>query len=212
MGRFKAVGIGLSAALLGAAGAVSAQGLAQPTAERFVLSGVILLDGERGWAWLEEPKLTGNQVVAVRTGGAIGPYRLTRVFDDRVELDGPSGKVLIPLYSPSGRGAASTAVASAASDPSRSVPTPLPETAPTGQPAVPSVASPTPPAWRSRDPERRKTQGAAAAKQGEEEARATADGRAEKVANVPSSNPNALAIPIGDPRRRDALHTLFGGR
>jgi hypothetical protein len=67
-------------------------------AESFVLTGLVLLS-ERGdgIAYLVEPSITKNQVVAVRRGDTIGPYRLTRIADDRVELEGPSGTVVIPV-------------------------------------------------------------------------------------------------------------------
>jgi hypothetical protein len=67
-------------------------------AEQFVLSGV-LVDGEGGGrAWLLEPTLTQNRVIAVRPGDTVGPYRLTTILDDRVEMEGPAGKILVPLY------------------------------------------------------------------------------------------------------------------
>jgi hypothetical protein len=79
--------------------------------EQFILNGVIV-DGEQGIAWLFEPTLTPNEVIALRPGESIGPYRLTKVLDDRVEMEGPSGTVMIPLYS-SGAGVPPTAVVSA---------------------------------------------------------------------------------------------------
>lgn len=50
-----------------------------------------------GRAWLQEPSLTRNEIVSVRLGEEIGPYRLTGIFNDRVELAGPSGKFSVRL-------------------------------------------------------------------------------------------------------------------
>jgi uncharacterized membrane protein YgcG len=75
-------------------------GLAQtqpPAAEKFVLSGVIVFEGGKGLAWIQEPTLTGNQVIPLRPGDTLGPYRLSKVLEDRVELDGPAGTVLVPV-------------------------------------------------------------------------------------------------------------------
>ena len=68
---------------------------------RFVLSGVVVVEGG-GRAWLQEPTLTKNEIVSVRPGDSIGPYRLTKVFDDRVELEGPRGSFAVRLAGPSG--------------------------------------------------------------------------------------------------------------
>lgn len=73
-----------------AAGSADAQG------PRFTLSGVVVVEGG-GRAWLQEPQLTQNQPVAVRPGESIGPYRLTKVLEDRVELEGPGGKISVLL-------------------------------------------------------------------------------------------------------------------
>jgi hypothetical protein len=94
--------------LLGAAGAgVSAQPGA-PGAERFILSGLVVWSGNEGVAWLQEPELTRNQIVALRIGESVGSWKLTRFLDNGVELDGPAGKVLVPLQN---AGAGGTAVA-----------------------------------------------------------------------------------------------------
>ena len=71
--------------------------------ERFVLSGVILYEGG-GLAWLQEPSLTGDRAVALRLSDSIGPYRLTKILDDRVELEGPTGTILVPVYNAQGSG------------------------------------------------------------------------------------------------------------
>jgi hypothetical protein len=75
-----------------AAGAAYAQ-----SNERFVLSGLISIEGDRGLAWLQEPTYTNDKIIVVRVGDNIGPYRLTKILDDQIELVGPAGKVAIPL-------------------------------------------------------------------------------------------------------------------
>ena len=86
------------AALVGAdAGGVDAQ-----SGERFVLTGVVFVEGGAGRAWLLEPTLTQNQVVPLRPGDSLGPYRLTKVLEDRVELEGPAGTFSVRLTGPSG--------------------------------------------------------------------------------------------------------------
>lgn len=78
-----------------AAGVADAQSVA-PAGPRFMLSGVVVVEGG-GRAWLQEPVLTQNQIVAVRPGENIGPYRLTKILDDRVELTGPNGTFVVLL-------------------------------------------------------------------------------------------------------------------
>jgi hypothetical protein len=92
-----------------APGITLAQAKGQPGKESFVLTGVIHMEGGGGLAYLQEPTLTKNAIVAVRQGGNIGPYKLTKIFEDRVELEGPSGTILVPLHGGSG-----TAVAAGA--------------------------------------------------------------------------------------------------
>ncbi len=98
----RAVFAAACAAVAFAPGTVLAQNPApaqgQPSTEKFVLSGVVVVEGGRGLAWIQEPTLTGNQVVPLRPGERLGPYQLIRVLDDRVELEGPAGTVLVPVY------------------------------------------------------------------------------------------------------------------
>ena len=75
-----------------AAGAATAQSVGP----QFMLSGVVVVEGG-GRAWLQEPVLTQNQVVSLRPGESIGPYRLTKILDDRVELVGPNGTFSVML-------------------------------------------------------------------------------------------------------------------
>src|SRR5262245_11691230 len=99
--------VGASVSIAG--GNVHAQGKAQSAGENFTLSGVIYMEGGGGLAYLQEPKLTNNAIVAVRAGGTLGPYKLTKIFQNRVELEGPKGTILVPLYG----GGGETAVAAA---------------------------------------------------------------------------------------------------
>jgi hypothetical protein len=75
---------------------VTAVGSAHAQGPRFTLSGVVVVEGG-GRAWLQEPQLTNNQPVSVRPGESIGPYRLTKVLEDRVELEGPGGAISVLL-------------------------------------------------------------------------------------------------------------------
>lgn len=87
------------AAVLSALCGATATGSAQVGApvERFVLSGLVVSDGGEGVAWLEESNLTQGRVVALRRGDNLGPWKLTRILEDRVELEGPAGKVFVPV-------------------------------------------------------------------------------------------------------------------
>lgn len=69
---------------------------AQSVTPRFTLTGVVVVEGG-GRAWLQEPSLTKDQTVALRPGESIGPYRLTKILDDRVELAGPHGTFVVLL-------------------------------------------------------------------------------------------------------------------
>src|SRR5215510_687023 len=68
-----------------------------PPREQFVLTGLVYVEGGRGLAWLQEPTFTNNQIVTVRLGDRVGPYRLTKIMEDQVELEGPGGKLSVPL-------------------------------------------------------------------------------------------------------------------
>src|SRR5262245_50839954 len=97
-------------AILAAAGVAGAQ-----SGPRFILSGVVVVEGG-GRAWLQEPNWTKNQTVAVRLGESIGPYRLMKILDDRVELAGPEGGFVVLLA-----GVQAPAVAAPAGPPPRPV-------------------------------------------------------------------------------------------
>ena len=95
---------------------------------RFTLSGVVVVEGG-GRAWLQEPQLTKNQPVAVRPGESIGPYRLTKVLEDRVELEGPGGTISVLLA-----GVQAPPTGAAASAPRPLPPAPAAAAAPTTGP------------------------------------------------------------------------------
>ncbi len=104
----------ISTVLLALFGATAAGVSGQPStlgAERFVLTGLLVWSGKEGVAWLQEPDLTQNQIVTLRIGESVGPWTLTRFLDNGVELEGPAGKVLVPLQNVGGGG---TAVAAGA--------------------------------------------------------------------------------------------------
>lgn len=104
---------------------------------QFTLTGVVVVEGG-GRAWLQEPQLTQNQTIALRPGESIGPYRLTKIFDDRVELSGPAGAVVVPLAGVSGP-------ATAAAPAPRPSPPPPAEPAPTTGPDRVVILPPGPP-------------------------------------------------------------------
>ena len=204
--RFMAVAAVLSAVIGGAAGNVDGQG--PPAAEKFVLSGVIFFDGWSGLAWLQEPTLTGNQVVAVPQGGTVGQYRLTRILADRVELEGPAGKILVPIHNV--RGAAGPAVASAA---------PAAPVSPPGAGAAPVAAAVSQPPGSSRlGPEVPKDAGVQQTtgvqekvghqEEHQQQARAPEPGPTNPFAN----NPSVRFFPSGDPRRMEGFQAILGGR
>ena len=128
------------AAVVGAgtqSGWAQGRGAGAEPGERFVLSGVIIHEGG-GIAWIQEPSLTGNQTVAVRLSDSIGPYRLTKILDDRIELQGPGGTVLVPVYG--GQAAPGPAVAMTGDGAAAPA---TPHTSGPGQPTVvPQGASP----------------------------------------------------------------------
>ena len=80
------------------------------TQPQFTLTGVVVVEGG-GRAWLQEPELTQNQPVGMRPGETIGAYRLTKIFEDRVELVGPSGPFSVLLAGVAGPAAPAAAMA-----------------------------------------------------------------------------------------------------
>jgi hypothetical protein len=136
--------MGVLAALLGP---LPARGQApRPGEEQFVAVGVMLVDGAPGLAWLLEPRLTQNRPMAVRQGESIGPYQVTRILDDRVELTGPGGPVWVPLLTTGGSVVASAGPIGPSAAPA-TTPTPTRSRASadvSAAPAMPAGASPLP--------------------------------------------------------------------
>jgi hypothetical protein len=212
-------------------GAVAESAYAQssaPPTERFVLSGVVFVEDGKGLAWLQEPTFTNNQTVVVRPGDTIGPYRVTKILEDQVVLDGPGGTVSIPLAG----GPAGTATAAVDL---RTPQVPAPDKPPT----VPAIIIP------PGDPRRQfpasliligagaRITGAVASQASEPQtpepqampSSAAVPNRAstETIAPyVPAhelpphrglNNPNMIVIPRGDPRREfPAADFLLGAR
>ncbi len=195
-----------------------------PPGERFVLTGVVFGDGGRGLAWLQEPTFTNNLVVSVRVGDSVGPYRLTRISEYRVELEGPSGTVSIPL---AGSPATMTAAA-------------LPETVqpPVGEPSPhPALNNPNAIVIPRGDPRRNFPAstlllGAGARLTGgvEDPTSPQAAGALGPLRRLPvtaamrnpapeppappspaRNNSNAIVVPRGDPRRNFPASTLLLG-
>ena len=77
-------------------GSAQAQSPTSPSGQ-FVLVGVVVLEGGRGLAFLQEPNVTSNKVTTVGLGDSVGPYRVTKILTHLVELTGPGGVVSIPL-------------------------------------------------------------------------------------------------------------------
>jgi hypothetical protein len=98
-----------------AVGSAHAQAPTQPGGQ-FSLIGVVMLEGERDLAFIQEPSFTNNKVVTVRLGDNVGPYRVTKILTHQVELTGPGGTVVIPLAGLPG--AVGVASASGAAQPS----------------------------------------------------------------------------------------------
>ena len=81
-----------------------------PQGGQFVVVGVVMLEGGRSMAWVQEPNFTNNKVVTVRLGDSVGPYRVTKILTHQVELTGPGGTVSVPLAGvPGAVGVASSA-------------------------------------------------------------------------------------------------------
>ena len=93
--------------------------VAGASAAQFTLSGLVARDNGDGMAWLQEPSLTQNKVVIVHRGDRVGPWKVTRILEDRVELEGPAGKLLVSLGTTLGSGTPSPARTIPAGDPAR---------------------------------------------------------------------------------------------
>jgi hypothetical protein len=211
------------------AGSAHAQSSTVP-GERFVLSGLVFAESGRGVAWLQEPVFTGNRVVTVRVGDSVGPYRVTKILENQVELQGPGGTVSVPLAGAPG------AVSVAASR--ETLKRPAEERSP-----QPAVKNPEPIVIPRGDPRRDFPASTlligAGARVGEVRKQASQAPSSEQpaVSSVPLvppaaarpipasmqtpppdlpphpalSNPQAIVIPRGDPRRNFPASTLLIG-
>ena len=222
----------ISVAALGISPGYSAAQTTGASAERFVLTGVLFVDGEgRGLAWLQEPTFTNNQVITARIGDSIGPYRLTRILEDQVELEGPGGKLAVPLAGgPGGTGLAKQ-------EPSQDGPARAASSGDGALPPHPALGNPTARVIQRGDPRRnfpstdilvgagaRVLGGAAnqtahaaapepAASSGHENPiPPSAQRPAPELSPHPAMNSsNATVIPRGDPRRNFPGHDLLIG-
>ena len=218
----------------GVAPRVSAQ------AERFVLTGVVAVDGGGGVAWLQEPTHTQDKVVTARVGEKIGPYRVTKILEDQVEMEGPQGKFSVPLA-----GSSATARSQEPSQPSvparparasnAAAPVAPPaqaagQSAPTQLPPHPALANPQAVVIDRGDPRREFP--AAGYSMPPASTQVAQDPPAPRVAGsgadvpvAPSkqtgpyqqppspalSNPTAQVIPRGDPRRSFPTQVMLPG-
>jgi len=172
--------------------------------EKFVVIGVLVLEGGRGVAYLQEPTLTGNRVVTVRTGESIGPYRVARILDDRVELEGPAGQVLIPVSGGSGGGP--TAVASTRPPPPSSPP---PSLVPERAPVKPLTPEETAAAVRRFQ----ETSGFGSLFKDLKAAPAGSQSASVPRSGMPvPTDPNTLAIIRGSGGNQDGWRAFFGAR
>jgi hypothetical protein len=102
-----------------APGAAAAQD--QP---RFSVMGVVIRQDVR-IAWIGEPTYTKDNFVRVREGDRLGPYQILKIREDRVEMTGPTGPMVVRLSAsapdvasqPSGQVVSSTVATPAAAAP-----------------------------------------------------------------------------------------------
>jgi hypothetical protein len=209
------------------AGSANAQSPTPPGGQ-FVLVGVVLMEGGRGLAWVQEPAFTGNKVVTVRLGDSVGPYRVTKILTHQVELAGPGGTISVPLAgSPGGVSVASSAGTSSSGTVQR----------PAGEmPPHPALNNPNATVIPRGDPRRNfpasMIPGGAGAVVGGVASQAqqpqASQPRAASARDVPVpaaaqtpppempahpalNNPNAIVIPRGDPRRNFPTSKMFIG-
>jgi len=77
---------------------LAAMSVASADAQQFSMTGVVVVEGQgQSRVWLQEPSLTQNRIVVVRVGDSVGPYRVTKILEDRVELEGPGGALVVRL-------------------------------------------------------------------------------------------------------------------
>lgn len=204
----------LSAAVLALVAAIPAMASAQAAgepAERFVLSGVVAFDNGDGKAWLQEPSITKDQIVVVRRGDSVGPYRVTAILRNRVELEGPGGAIVVPLSNAGGKGVAATRSAAPPAAAPAAAAKPVPLGHPSRREAIANLTG----MLQGAQPPSGGSVGAAGAS-GESVAkpeynRSLPDFSAQPSA--PSTGPaKTIQVGVGDPRRRQAIQQLFGPR
>lgn len=116
---------------------------AQEQPPRFVVSGVVVKPDGSALAWLQEPTFIKG-VMLVRPGDGVGPYKVTGITEDRVELQGPAGKVIVRLYATATGGpvpAAPKPVTPSAPTVVGGTPAPAVQPAPGTMPGAPGAAS-----------------------------------------------------------------------
>jgi hypothetical protein len=90
-------------------------GAAAQDQPRFSVMGVVIRQDVR-IAWIGEPTYTKDNFVRVREGDRLGPYQILRISEDRVEMTGPTGPMVVRLSAsapdvasqPSGKAVSST--------------------------------------------------------------------------------------------------------
>ena len=186
-----------------------------PPGGQFVLVGVVLLEGGRGLAMVQEPNFTSNKVVTVRLGDSVGPYRVTKILTHLVELTGPGGTVSVPLAGLPG----AVSVASSAGTAQRPAAVMPPPSAPS-DPNVTFIPRGDPrrnfpmskmfvgkgavitesPAWQPPPAQPRAA------------SEPNVPVPAAKQAPAPGSEPGVNFIPRGDPRLRFPMSKMFTGK
>ena len=204
----------LSAAVLALVAAIPAMASAQAAgepAERFVLSGVVAFDNGDGKAWLQEPSITRDQIVVVRRGDSVGPYRVTAILRNRVELEGPGGAIVVPLSNAGGKGMAATGSAA----PPAAAPAAAAKPVPLGHPSRrEAIANLTGMLQQGAQPLSGGSGGVGAS--GGSAARTDSNRSLPDFSaqpSAPSTGPaKTIQVGVGDPRRRQAIQQLFGPR
>jgi hypothetical protein len=92
---------------------LAAMSVVNADAQQFSMTGVVVVEGNSR-VWLQEPSLTQNRIVVVRVGESVGPYRVTKILEDRVELAGPGGALVVRLAGAQGAPPAPTVAAAPA--------------------------------------------------------------------------------------------------
>jgi hypothetical protein len=207
--------------LLGAGTDVASAQAVAGGGERFFLSGVVVVEGGDSKAWIQEPTLTQDKIRVMRVGDKVGRWTLAAISPNRVEFKSPEGSFFVPLNGVGGPGSSSRAAAAPAS------PTPAPAASAPGSGGDGGVNI------AVGDPRRRESirqlfgglsQGASPFSQRPagsptgsivESAPRKADGPVPGMAAesaAPSRPPGKVVLPVGDPRRREAIRQLFGTR